>query len=177
MNDLFEAVSKDLEKAMAEREQETTQEDLGDRIVKAIRNEIDLAKGKKKDEPNSDLSAEDKAGKGVTEHGKDPAQNPVKAGQGYKDSSKYVPKGKDEMEDEDEDEDEAPSFFKKKMKKGCGKMKKSQEQEETEVDATEYMETMGEAVDAMHARMNHIEKVLKYSVSCLPILPILARIS
>lgn len=161
----LEKLQADLEKSISKDEKPTADGDSKESLEKGLATHLMAAAkdfiAKASGAVTSDLPAEkDKRGE-LTTSGKDPAESPVKSGQGYKDSSKYeARKGDDEDEDDEDDKDEMPSFFKKKAKK---KMKKSEdeseeEEEDSEVDATEFLEQMGGAVDHLGKSVRELEE-------------------
>jgi len=107
--------------------------------------------------PRSDntLDAKGRSGSQVIATEDDPAKSPKKSGQGYQDSSKIVNKGDDDADDDDDDDDDdgMPAFFSRGKSKGKKKMKKSEQvvddddADEGGVDATEFLEGMGDAVE------------------------------
>jgi len=156
--DVFETASKELESMI---EGETKSEDQATEIAKAIAGVLN--KGKK--EVRSDLSAEKvKDDKSHIEAEEDPAEDAAPSGKGYKDSSKYVNGSKKKASrDEDEDESPAPMFKKKKMKKSYEVGPEDEEEEgeaEGEVDATQFLNTLGEAVDEIRSELSEVKKAL-----------------
>ena len=157
-NSVFEAAASQLEKSIKPDVQPSKEaESLKDVLLKAATDFLNKGKGGQ----GTDLEADkDKRGS-LIEAGKDPAEHPVKSGQGYKDSSKYeARKGDDEDDMDDEDEDEKESMFKKKKKKMKKKMDKSGDEDESEdevVDATEFVEDLGDAVDHINKSVERLE--------------------
>ena len=168
--DILESASRELEASIADDNQQVAHQDLGKSIVQAISDGVKSVLAKAGG-PTTDLPADkDKRGS-LLEAGSDPAKSPKKSGKGYDDSSKYeARKGHDmgeEDEDGDEDDKDMPAFFKKKgKKKMIKKMKKSysdeelesEEGEESDVDATEFMNDLGEAVEHLHKSVSSIEE-------------------
>jgi len=156
--DRFEQLSAELEQTINEPESED--EGLQKAVVSAARDYLN--KGKKKGRNPSDLSADDVSGdpEDIIDPEDDPAEDPVHSGGKYPNVKKYVKKAAkcDDDDEDDDDEDDKPSFFKKKMKKSV----QVEEDENTEVDATEFMESMGEAVGDLGARLSRMEKSLSH---------------
>jgi len=166
-DDVFETAAAELEASLAKDEKSSGEAtDLGKAIVSSITSAVKDVLAKGKGAQKTDLSAEaDKRGT-LVDSGKDPAESPKKSGQGYKDSSIYeARKGHDDDEDGDDDDGDMPSFFKKKKKKGMGKKKimKSEDEDEDEsdddeVDATQFVEELGEAVDHLGKSIHRLEQ-------------------
>jgi hypothetical protein len=139
--DIFEELSQELENSIAPVSEGS------DSVAKG---------GKKKGRNQSDLTADQvKGDEDLLDEEDDPAENPVKSGGNYPDTKKYVKKASncddDNDSDDDEDEDDKPAFFGKKN------VKKAMLVDE-EVDATEFMKNLGEAVDFLGGRMERIAK-------------------
>jgi hypothetical protein len=156
--DRFDELSSELESSIAE---EPTSENQADGLAKAVtdaaRDYLEKAKGKKKGEKNpSDLTAEEISNntEEEIEADGDPAEHPKASGGAYPDVKKYVKKAAecDDDDEDDDDEDDKPDFFKKK-----GKVKKAVTEDE-EVDATEFMGELGEAVNYIGGRLENLAK-------------------
>ena len=173
--DLIAKATEDLENSIVEDEQQEKQEkDLGASIVKAIKDTAAEYFGKAQ---TTDLKAENDRRGSLTESSQDPAKTAKKTGKEYHDSSKYeTRKGDDCDDDMDGDDLEDKKKSKKKMSKMAymnkmkkmGKMKKSrhgyddenegEEFEESALDATEFVEAMGESVEEIEKSMDRMEE-------------------
>lgn len=172
-DDILEQATQDLEKSLAEdQQQEETEQNLGDAIVKAIKSVTTEFLGKAQ---TTDLSADKDRRGSLTETSKDPATSPKKTGREYPDSSKYEARKGSDMDDdfEGDDEDDAPkgkgkklSKYAMKMKK-MKKMKKSQDEDrsydddddvtEDMVDATEAVAAIGESTELIGKSLDRLE--------------------
>lgn len=151
----FEATKRELEASLVSNQPKVV-EDIGTQLSKAISSAIAgvLNKGAN---PTTDLKAELGEKKIDSDAGKDPAETPVKSGQGYKDSKKYVARGEDMDEDDedgdsdkdedDEDSDEKPKYFQKK--KCMNKASSLEDNEEQVADVSDFIGGLSSAVEDM----------------------------
>ena len=121
-------------------------------------------KGKNPSDLTADGSTEDLDE--IDDPDNDPAESPVPAGGNYPDTKRYVKKAKDEMFEDEDDDDDKPEFFKKKSKK---KVCKSLDEDSDEVDATEFMLQMGNAMDHTVGEVAGLKKSLGQVVKGLAI--------
>jgi hypothetical protein len=148
-------------------------QELESSISDAPASETDaVAKAKKKGRNQSDLTADQVSGAGVDDiidEDDDPAEKPVKSGGNYPDTKKYIKKASkcaepdgdeddddedDDDEDDDDEDDKKPAFFgKKNVKKAVS--------ETEEVDATEFMTNLGNAVDYLGGQVQTLTKSMK----------------
>lgn len=168
----FDQAAADLEKAIAADEagkdlmkSEEVQALLKDpaKVKEALALGVQ-ALAKAKGAIKTDLSQEEAVkDKETTDTEDDPAESPKPSGRGYKDTrpytGKHTRKGDDDHDDDDDGDDgkdkKKPSFFGKMAKKGK-KAHKGDDEADADVDATEFMETLGKAMDHVIGELHEL---------------------